>query len=378
MLNNKLEKVNIPTTEGSLNSFSTYERTLNEFEKSLKVNNISALNLPRTRYQHLDRTMSETLNNVLSNYLKINLNNFKEINGAEGFSNSGAPFKCFSRINGEGNFIVADNKVIETYKKNDANYDYSETRREKNGDRKINIHTSNGVSRILIIDMPDSMTNKAIRDFEVFANFFVQPRKGMEMEMGQMTNEEKATYVLELQRLGIKPQEDSQIVFSKLSAEQIDMRKQKGDVLRTFGYAHTAKTREGIEKIFDAVQFVDNEETPRAIWTVIQTSTEDKPNGKMFRRTSEGNYLDSSSVKFVNGKPKYVLQDYEEIMEELAAQGYDKDAVKLARNKITELTDKLPQEVESIYVYAEKQKEVVRETQVYEEDLIPGYSSRER
>ena len=378
MLNNKLEKVNIPTTEGSLNSVSTYERTLNEFEKSLKVNNISALNLPRTRYQHLDRTMSETLNNVLSNYLKINLNNFKEINGAEGFSNSGAPFKCFSRINGEGNFIVADNKVIETYKKNDANYDYSETRREKNGDRKINIHTSNGVSRILIIDMPDSMTNKSIRDFEVFANFFVQPRKGMEMEMGQMTNEEKATYVLELQRLGIKPQEDSQIVFSKLSAEQIDMRKQKGDVLRTFGYAHTAKTREGIEKIFDAVQFVDNEETPRAIWTVIQTSTEDKPNGKMFRRTSEGNYLDSSSVKFVNGKPKYVLQDYEEIMEELAAQGYDKDAVKLARNKITELTDKLPQEVESIYVYAEKQKEVVRETQVYEEDLIPGYSSRER
>ena len=32
MLNNKLEKVNIPTTEGSLNSVSTHERTLNEFE----------------------------------------------------------------------------------------------------------------------------------------------------------------------------------------------------------------------------------------------------------------------------------------------------------------------------------------------------------
>ncbi len=375
MLNNKLEKVNIPTTEGNLSNTSTSARTLNEFEKSLKVQNISSLNLPRTRYQRLDRSMSETLSNVLSNYLKINLNNFQEISGAEGFSNSGAAFKCFSRMNGEGNFIVADNKVIETFKKNDQNYDYSETRREKSGDRKVNIHTSNGISRILILDMPSSMTSKAIRDFEVFSNFFIQPRKGMEMEMGKMTNEEKAAYVLELQRLGIKPQEDSQNSFSKLSVEQIDTKKQRGEIIRTYGYAHVAKTREGIEKIFDAVQFVDNEETPRAIWSVIQTETEDKPNGKMFRRTAEGNYLDSSSVEFVNGKPKYVLRDYEAIMRELEKRGYDKNAIRLARGKIEELSDKMPQEIESIYVHAEKQKETVRETQEFEEDLIPGYSN---
>ena len=95
----------------------------------------------------------------------------------------------------------------------------------------------------------------------------------------------------------------------------------------------------------------------------------------MFRRTAEGNYLDSSSVEFVNGKPKYVLRDYEAIMRELEKRGYDKNAIRLARGKIEELSDKMPQEIESIYVHAEKQKETVRETQEFEEDLIPGYSN---
>lgn len=109
------------------------EEKMNEFDKSLRVEGLKQKNMPMTQYRPLDPNMSRTLTVVLQDLTKADLAHLEEINGAEGQSSNGEPFKCYATLDGNGNLIVTPNKVISIRKKDEENYDYEETRKDQDG-----------------------------------------------------------------------------------------------------------------------------------------------------------------------------------------------------------------------------------------------------
>ena len=372
---NKNQVNSVKQEEISNQSQTTSTYNLNEFDKSLLVEKVATVSLPKTTYQKLDQMTGISLNDIFQGLTKEDIQNFKEISNIQGKSDRGEPFKSFISENGEGNFIVTPNKVIETHKENDENYDYTETRKNGRGRRKVNIHTVNGISTICITNIGSDISAKDSRECDTFASFFRQPRNGMNIEMKNMDNEERALYMLELQRLGIKPQDDTQNTFSKMTPEQLEMAKAKGIYLRTHASVKIEKQEGKVFKKIVSMQYADNEDAPRAIWIVSQNGIRQQPEGKMYRKASNGRYIDSSSITFVDRKPKYNLFDFQDILAQLENGMINENIISLIREKVKELGGKLPKEVEMIQDRIENQPSIGLETPEYEEDFMPGFST---
>lgn len=348
---------------------------LNEFEKSLVVGDVEPLNIPRTQYQKLSLEQEKNLRLVLQNLTMADLDRFEEVNNAEGISSNGEPFKCFATLDGNGDLIVTPNKVIEIHKEDEENYDYSETRKGSNGFKKVNIHTVHGISNISSIYYPEGFSEKDIKDLDTFDNFFGQPKNVIRLELQHMNNDEKAMYMLELQKLGINIKEDRLASIDDMTKEQVEASKANGSLIHETGITYARKKNGKLEKGMVNYFYSDKDDIPQTIWTVSQEGNEREVVGKVFRRTANGKYMDSSSVEFVNGKIQYNLREYEDIQAELKQKVFDIDRINLQMEKNKELAGKMPREAETIQERAENQLARGNEENEYEDEVFPGASS---
>ena len=349
--------------------------TLNEFEKGLVVDNIKTPNIPRTKYQKLNLEEEKTLRLVLQNLTREDVDRFEEVKNAEGISSNGEPFKCFATLDGNGDLIVTPNKVIEIHKEDDENYDYSETRMGDNQIKKVNVHTINGISNVHSTYYSKNITSKDIREMETFTSFFSQPKNALRLELQNMNSEEKAAYMLELQRLGVNVSEDKLADIDSLTKEQLETAKEKGQLLNVTSAAHARKINGKIEKEMANFLYSPEDEKPQTIWTVSQDANGQEFKGNVYRRTANGKYIDSGSVEFVNGRAKYQLLDYEEIQANLEGKGYNMKSINLQMEKNKELAGKMPREAEMIQENAENQLARGNEENEYEDDIYPGANS---
>lgn len=350
-------------------------RELNEFEKSLVVGDVEPLNIPRTQYQKLSLEQEKNLRLVLQNLTMADLDRFEEVNNAEGISSNGEPFKCFATLDGNGDLIVTPNKVIEIHKEDEENYDYSETRMGSNGFKKVNIHTVHGISSISSTYYAKDLSEKEVRDVDTFVNFFRQPKNAMRLELQHMNNDEKAIYMLELQRLGINVKEDRLASLDDMTKEQVEMAKAKDKLIHETGIFYARKRNGKLEKEMVNYLYSDEDDRPQTIWTVSQDGNGQEFTGKVFRRTADGKYMDSSSVEFVNGKMQYKLREYEDIQAELEQKGFNIDNINLQMEKNKELAGKMPREAEAIQERAENQRTRGEQENEYEDEVFPGASS---
>ncbi len=348
---------------------------LNEFEKSLVVDNVAPLDLPRTQYEKLNPEQEKNLKLVLQNLTREDLDRFEEVKNAEGKSSNGEPFKCFASLDGNGDLIVTPNKVIEIHKKDDENYEYSETRMGNNQIKKVNIHTVHGISNIHSAYYPKNITSKDIREIETFTNFFRQPKNAIRLEVQKMNSEEKAIYMLELQRLGINIREDKLADIDSMTEDQVEAAKESGKLLHVSSATHARKISGKLEKEMVNFLYSPEEDRPQTIWSVSQDGNGQEFTGNVYRRTANGKYIDSGSIEFVGGRVKYQMLDYEEIQTNLERKGYDIESINLQMEKNKELAGKMPREAETIQERAENQLARGNEENEYEDEVFPGANS---
>ena len=190
-----------------------------------------------------------------------------------------------------------------------------------------------------------------------------------------MNSEEKAAYMLELQRLGVNVSEDKLADIDSLTKEQLETAKEKGQLLNVTSAAHARKINGKIEKEMANFLYSSEDDKPQTIWTVSQDANGQEFKGNVYRRTANGKYIDSGSVEFVNGRAKYQLLDYEEIQANLEAKGYNMESINLQMEKNKELAGKMPREAEMIQENAENQLARGNEENEYEDDIYPGANS---
>jgi hypothetical protein len=297
------------------------------------------------------------------------ISNFEEINNAEGISSNGENFKCFSPSNGDGTVIVTPNKVISVNKKDENNYDYTETRQNKAGLKKATIHTASGISSIKY----NTATNaKDMRELETFSTFFGNTKNAMNLEMQGMSEQEKAQYVLELTKLGIKPAEDKLASIDELAGKytpsQLEKAKEEGKLLHSSTASIAEKENGVLNKKSATILYGDNEETPKTIWLASQKGNSNNPQLNVYRRAANGKYFDSSSKTFVNGNLKYQMVGLDDIEQKMENEGFSIGKFNKTISKNAELGGKLPEEAGMINNSAEKQKEQQKNRELEEEE----------
>jgi hypothetical protein len=368
-----VNKANSQATKKEENNTS-----LTEFDKSLIVEGVEQANFPITKYQKLNPEIEQQLKVVLSELTMQNLSNFETINNAEGISSNGEPFKCFATLNGDGTLIVTPNKVITVNKKDENNYDYLETRKEGSAIKKVSIHTVSGISSF---NYGSTLSSKDMRELETFSRFFTNPRNAMNLELKGKTEQEKAQYMLELNKLGIKPAEDKLASIDELTVkykpEQLEKVKNDGMLLHTSTSAKAVKEDGTLNKKTATILYNEKEETPRTIWMVSQSENSKNYKYNIYRRAANGKYLDASSVTFDSkGNPKYKMVTLDDIEQKLESEGFSVEKFNKLMAKNTELEGKLPQEAEMISDTTKRQKEKEKEDLETEnnQDPIPGSS----
>ena len=349
------------------------EEKMSEFDKSLRVEGLKQSNVPMTQYRPLDPDMSRKLTVVLKDLTRADLSNLEEINGAEGQSSNGEPFKCYATLDGFGNLIVTPEKVISIRKKDDTNYDYEETRKNQDGSlRKVSIHTVNGISNYAISNYDRGVKAKEIREADTFTKFATNPKNEWKMEMSKMNKQEQAAYVLELRRLGIDVKENVLSSADNISPAQAEIAKEQGHLYHIASSVRMSRSENGFDKKALNILYRDYESVPRTIWMASQDGSKGEIKNEAYRRTSSGKYLDTNSLTFVNGVPKYNLVTLDSIIAKAEQQGVNIDLVNQVIAKNNEMDGKMPQEAGTIADNAQKQLEKGKEAPEQEEDLFPG------
>lgn len=191
------------------------------------------------------------------------------------------------------------------------------------------------------------------------------------MEMSKMNKQEQAAYVLELKRLGIDVKENVLKGIDEISPAEAKASKESGKMYHVVSGAGLKESESGYNKKSVNILYRDDEEEPRTLWITSQDGSKGEIKNEAYRRTSSGKYLDTSSVTFVNGVPKYKLITLDAIIAKAEEQGVNINLFNLAIAKNNEMNGKLPQEAGAIRDNAQKQLERGKEPTEQEEDLFP-------
>lgn len=199
----------------------------------------------------------------------------------------------------------------------------------------------------------------------------MNPKNEWKMEMSKMNKQEQAAYVLELKRLGIDVKENVLKGIDEISPAEAKASKESGKMYHVVSGAGLKESESGYNKKSVNILYRDDEEEPRTLWITSQDGSKGEIKNEAYRRTSSGKYLDTSSVTFVNGVPKYKLITLDAIIAKAEEQGVNINLFNLAIAKNNEMNGKLPQEAGAIRDNAQKQLERGKEPTEQEEDLFP-------
>ena len=267
---------------------------LSSFDKSLVVDGIDMVSIPQTNYHKLDRDTSADLYNIVQELSIQDRRNLREIPGVEGVSSIGFPFKCFTTVNENITIIATQKQVIETREKDKFNYDYLESRRGNQIIKRIKVHCVHGISNIFSEYIDRKITKEEQRDIEIFANFFQSPMNVARLELQNMTEEQKGKMKQEFQRLGI--QDDRVANIDKLTAEQARQIKERNMELHVTGTVEANYEDGELVKQCTNYLYSEFEEHPRAIWRIIQRGSSPDFEKQIYRQTSTGEYVDTSTI----------------------------------------------------------------------------------
>ncbi len=275
-------------------SNSQVKTILNEFDKSLVVDGIDQVAIPQTKYQRLDRDTTADLFNIVQELSVQDRKNLREVIGVEGISSTGYPFKCFTTLNENVTIIATPKQVIESKEKDRENYDYLESRKGNRIIKRIKVQARNGITNIYSEYIDKQIPKKDQRDIEIFANYFQSPFNVARLEMQNMTDDQKARFRLEFQRLGIK--DDRIANIDRLTKEQAEQVKERNLELHVTGSVE-ARLEDGVLiKVCTSYLYSDFEEKPRAIWQITQRGTSQNFDKKIYRQVSTGDYVDTSTI----------------------------------------------------------------------------------
>ena len=267
---------------------------LNEFDKTLIVDGIDQVAVPQINYQKLDRDTTADLFNIVQELSVQDRKNLREVIGVEGISSTGFPFKCFTTLNENVTIIATPKQVIESKEKDRNNYDYLESRKGNKIIKRIKVQSRNGITNIYSEYIDRQIPKKDQRDIEIFANYFQSPFNVARLEMQNMTEDQKARFRLEFQRLGIK--DDRIANIDKLTPEQAEQVKERNLELHVTGYVEARLENGVLIKECTNYLYSDFEEKPRAIWQITQRGTAQNFEKKIYRQVSTGDYVDTSTI----------------------------------------------------------------------------------
>ena len=267
---------------------------LSEFDKTLIVDGIDQVAVPLTKYYKLDRDTTADLFNMVQELSVQDRKNLREVVGVEGISSTGYPFKCFTTLNENVTIIVTPKQVIESKEKDKLNYDYLESRKGNRIIKRIKVQARNGITNIYSEYIDKDISKKDQRDIEIFANYFQSPYNVSRLEMQNMTDDQKARFKLEFQRLGIK--DDRIANIDRLTKEQADQVKERNLELHVTGSVEARIENGVIVKVCTSYLYSDFEEKPRAIWQITQRGSDQNFEKKIYRQVSTGDYVDTSTI----------------------------------------------------------------------------------